>query len=64
MVALSPPHDTVSVDLTPMDSGDEVVQIEMRVVRRREALRSVRVLRAPGFVLGRTTAARRSDGRG
>lgn len=53
MVALPPPHDAVSVDLIPRDDGEEeVVQIEMRVVRRREALRSVRVSRAPGSALG------------
>ncbi|RLN34890.1 hypothetical protein C2845_PM03G08670 [Panicum miliaceum] len=52
MVALPPPHDAVSVDLTPMDGGEEGVRIEMRVVRRREALRSVRVSRAPGSALG------------
>ncbi|CAN6205555.1 unnamed protein product [Urochloa humidicola] len=52
MVALPPPHDAVSVDLTPMDGGEEGVRIEMRVVRRREALRSVRVARAPGSALG------------
>lgn len=53
MVALPPPHDAVSVDLTPMDGGEEQgVRIEMRVVRRREALRSVRVSRAPGSALG------------
>jgi hypothetical protein len=53
MVALPPPHDAVSIDLTPMDDGEEEgVRIEMRVVRRREALRSVRVSRAPGSALG------------
>ncbi|PWZ37073.1 Phospholipase A I [Zea mays] len=53
MVALPPPHDAVSVDLTPRDHGEEEgVRIEMRVVRRREALRSVRVSRAPGSALG------------
>lgn len=53
MVALPPPHDAVSVDLTPMGGGEEQgVRIEMRVVRRREALRSVRVSRAPGSALG------------
>ncbi|OEL37259.1 Phospholipase A I [Dichanthelium oligosanthes] len=54
MVALPPPHDAVSVDLTPADDGDWEggVRIEMRVVRRREALRSVRVSRAPGSAVG------------
>lgn len=53
MVALPPPHDAVSVDLTPMEGGEEQgVRIEMRVVRRREALRSVRVSRATGSALG------------
>jgi hypothetical protein len=47
MVALPPPHDVVSVDLKPAKDGDEV-GVEMRVVRRREALRSVRVARALG----------------
>ncbi|VAH29475.1 unnamed protein product [Triticum turgidum subsp. durum] len=47
MVALPPPHDVVCVDLRPADDGDEV-GVEMRVVRRREALRSVRVARALG----------------
>ncbi|KAE8808992.1 phospholipase A I [Hordeum vulgare] len=47
MVALPPPHDVVCVDLKPADDGDEV-GVEMRVVRRREALRSVRVARAMG----------------
>ncbi|KAM0874101.1 hypothetical protein ACQ4PT_037596 [Festuca glaucescens] len=47
MVALPPPHDVVSVDLKPAKDG-EGVGVEMRVVRRREALRSVRVARALG----------------
>ncbi|KAM3385255.1 hypothetical protein ACQJBY_009278 [Aegilops geniculata] len=47
MVALPPPHDVVCVDLRPAEEGDEV-GVEMRVVRRREALRSVRVARALG----------------
>ncbi|KAM0856150.1 hypothetical protein ACQ4PT_049297 [Festuca glaucescens] len=47
MVALPPPHDVVSVDLKPAKDGDGV-GVEMRVVRRREALRSVRVARALG----------------
>jgi hypothetical protein len=47
MVALPPPHDVVSVDLRPAKDG-EGVGVEMRVVRRREALRSVRVARAVG----------------
>ncbi|KAL6840609.1 hypothetical protein ACP4OV_029473 [Aristida adscensionis] len=56
MVALPPPHDAVSVDLSPRGDGedgeDAGVGVEMRVVRRREALRSVRVARAPGSALG------------
>ncbi|XP_062186520.1 phospholipase A I [Phragmites australis] len=53
MVALPPPHDAVSVDLSPRGEGEaEEVGVEMRVVRRREALRSVRVARAPGSALG------------
>jgi hypothetical protein len=52
MVALPPPHDAVSVDLTPRGEDAEEVGVEMRVVRRREALRSVRVARAPGSALG------------
>jgi hypothetical protein len=52
MVALPPPHDAVSVDLTPKGEDAEEVRVEMRVVRRREALRSVRVARAPGSALG------------
>ncbi|CAM0906077.1 unnamed protein product [Alopecurus aequalis] len=47
MVALPPPHDVVAVDLKPAKDGDQV-GVEMRVVRRREALRSVRVARALG----------------
>jgi hypothetical protein len=47
MVALPPPHDVVSVDLRPAKDG-EGVGVEMRVVRRREALRSVRVARVLG----------------
>ncbi|XP_047062690.1 phospholipase A I [Lolium rigidum] len=47
MVALPPPHDAVSVDLKP-DNDNDKVAVEMRVVRRREALRSVRVARALG----------------
>ncbi|KAK3125182.1 hypothetical protein QOZ80_7BG0601360 [Eleusine coracana subsp. coracana] len=52
MVALPPPHDAVSVDLTLKAEDAEEVGVEMRVVRRREALRSVRVARAPGSALG------------
>lgn len=52
MVALPPPHDAVSVDLKPKSEDAEEVGVEMRVVRRREALRSVRVARAPGSALG------------
>jgi hypothetical protein len=47
MVALPPPHDAVSVDLKP-DNDNDKVAVEMRVVRRSEALRSVRVARALG----------------
>jgi hypothetical protein len=58
MVALPPPHDAVCVDLSPRGEGGEeeegavAVAVEMRVVRRREALRSVRVARAAGSAAG------------
>uniref|UniRef100_A0A0E0LLE1 Patatin n=1 Tax=Oryza punctata TaxID=4537 RepID=A0A0E0LLE1_ORYPU len=58
MVALPPPHDVVCVDLSTRgeeedDDDDAVaVAVEMRVVRRREALRSVRVARAAGSAAG------------
>ncbi|KAL5197613.1 hypothetical protein ABZP36_001125 [Zizania latifolia] len=54
MVALPPPHDVVCVDLAPREEEGEgrVVAVEMRVVRRREALRSVRVSRAAGSAVG------------
>uniref|UniRef100_A0A0D9WZK0 Patatin n=1 Tax=Leersia perrieri TaxID=77586 RepID=A0A0D9WZK0_9ORYZ len=59
MVALPPPHDVVCVDLVATrgeDGGegedDAAVAVEMRVVRRREALRSVRVARAVGSAVG------------
>ncbi|BAT01807.1 Os07g0520900 [Oryza sativa Japonica Group] len=56
MVALPPPHDAVCVDLSPRGEGDGgeegAVAVEMRVVRRREALRSVRVARAAGSAAG------------
>ena len=47
MVALPPPHDVVSVDLKPTKDRDGV-GVEMRVVRRKEAMCSVRVARALG----------------
>ncbi|KAL6657943.1 hypothetical protein ACP70R_005723 [Stipagrostis hirtigluma subsp. patula] len=53
MVALPPAHDAVAVDLSPRGDGEDAgVGVEMRVTRRREPLRSVRVSRAPGSALG------------
>ena len=49
MVALPLPDDAVYVDLKPTEDGDEVGE-EMQVVRRWEALQSVRVARTSGWM--------------
>ncbi|XP_027922145.1 phospholipase A I isoform X2 [Vigna unguiculata] len=41
MVALPMPQDTVVVELSPRDEDENVVDLEMKVVKRREPLRAV-----------------------
>ena len=57
MVALPMPQDTVVVELRPEVGGDESVDLEMKVVKRREPLRAVTMTKA-------VASGQQSDGTG
>ncbi|CAJ1941306.1 unnamed protein product [Sphenostylis stenocarpa] len=57
MVALPMPQDTVVIELTPQDDDETMVNLEMKVIKRREPLRAVTMAKA-------VASGQQSDGTG